>query len=177
MSDVKISQLTEASASDVIDDTIIPIVSAYDDTTKKLTLELLKSTFFCNTLCTSITISSAEMLALNSTPKEIVPAQGAGTVIEVISAFGKLNYGTTPYATNVDFEIINAGASVAQFGSSYFINGTVSKIDRFTNTGVAVVSNYNMVENAALNAKVRAGDPTAGDSDFEIFVLYRVITL
>jgi len=98
-------------------------------------------------------------------------------LIDIISVSGHLDYQTTPYATNVDLEIIASGASVAQFGSSFFINGTVAKYDKFEPTGVAVVSNDNMVANADINVKVRAGDPTAGDSDITIYALYRVITL
>ena len=181
MAEVKISQLPVAVTADYADDTVFPIVSTDattgEQTTKQASMEGLRDEYGCGVKCASITISSAEMLALNTTPKEIVPAQGAGTVIEVISAFGKVNFTAPPYATNVDFEIITAGATTAQFGSSDFINSTINKIDRLTGTGVAVPSNTNMIENAALNAKVRAGDPTAGASDFEIHVIYRVVNI
>ena len=39
---------------------------------------------------TSVVITSAEMLNLFTTPKEIIPAQGAGTIIEPISVIGKM---------------------------------------------------------------------------------------
>ena len=45
-----------------------------------------------------IIVSSAEILALYTTPKELVPAPGAGKVIEFLSAVFFLDHGGTDYA-------------------------------------------------------------------------------
>lgn len=171
-----ISQLTEANTSEITEDSYV-VWNTEDGATRKVKWSDVMSNLQCEIKCASVTIPTASVLTLNATPIELIPAAGAGTMIDVISASGHLKFNSVAYATNVDLEIITSGASVAQFGSSYFINGTIDKYDKFTPTGVAVVSNDNMVANAAVNVKVRAGDPTAGDSDITIYALYRVITL
>lgn len=46
---------------------------------------------------TTVAISSHELLNLGSSPVEIVPAQGPGVIINVLSASYELVFGTTPY--------------------------------------------------------------------------------
>lgn len=133
------------------------------------------STFFCSAQCLSVTLSSAEILALNTTPIEIIPAQGSGTVIELISAFYKFNYLTTPYATNTDLYLRNGGTT----GTQATLSGALAQNDS-TPTKMIIKSTgtttKDMPENQPLNAYVPSGNPTAGDSPLEIFVYYRVVT-
>lgn len=142
-------------------------------------LENLKSTFFCSTLCTSVSISSAEVLALFTTPKEIIAAQGSGTIIQPVAAMGKMVNNTLPYATNVTFNLYFSGSSSSVFSSSVFINSTLASplYHQFQPIQPTIVSNSNLVENAAMYATVAVGNPTGGDGDLEIFVLYRVINV
>jgi hypothetical protein len=46
---------------------------------------------------TDQTITSSQIQNLTTTPVELIPAQGSGTVIIPFSLFITLNYGTTPY--------------------------------------------------------------------------------
>jgi len=126
---------------------------------------------------TSITIATASVLTLNSVPVTLVGAQGSGTIVQVIEAFGYVDFQTTPYATNIKFEIKNSGATIAQMEHSYFINATIAKYDAFVTRQTTSVSNENMAANAALVATVDMGDPTAGDSDITIYLRYRIIEL
>ena len=48
----------------------------------------------------TVKITSAEILALNGTPKVLVAALGAGRAIEFVSAVLHLDYGTTTYTAN-----------------------------------------------------------------------------
>ncbi len=171
------SNYTPATApTDYADGTTF-LIQDPDGTTKLANLADLKSSFFCGTYCTSITISSAEMLALNTTPKVIVAAQGVGTMIQVVSAFGRINFNTTPYATNVKFEIKNDTATIAQMDHSTFINSLGSKYDLFAPRQSTIITNENMEANKDLIATIDLGDPTAGDSDFQIWVQYRVVNV
>jgi len=45
----------------------------------------------------NVRITSAEILALNATPKELVAAPGAGRAIEFVSAALFLDYGAATY--------------------------------------------------------------------------------
>jgi len=123
-----------------------------------------------------LTIATADVLHLNTTPIEIVAAPGAGYAIEVISASMKMVYNSATYATNTSLELITAGATNSQ--ASTVIKNSASTIRRFADaTTLASATATQLVDNAALNVTVASGDPTAGDSDITIYVTYRIITL
>ena len=123
-----------------------------------------------------LTIATADVLHLNTTPIEIVAAPGAGYAIEVISASMKMVYVSATYATNTSLELITAGATNSQ--ASTVIKNSASTIRRFADaTTLASATATQLVENAALNVTVASGDPTAGDSDITVYVTYRIITL
>jgi hypothetical protein len=123
-----------------------------------------------------LTIASADVLHLNTTPIEIVAAPGAGYAIEVISASMKMVYNSATYATNTSLELLTAGATNSQ--ASTVIKNSASTIRRFADaTTLASATATQLVDNAALNVTVSSGDPTAGDSDITIYVTYRIITL
>ena len=125
----------------------------------------------------SLTIASADVLQLNSTPLTIVAAQGVGTAIEVISASVKIDFNTTAYATNTTLQLISpGGATLVQATTT-----TVLAVTQNTHTGfirtAPIASGGSIFENTELTVNVFNGNPTAGDSDITVYVLYRVITL
>jgi len=123
-----------------------------------------------------LTIATADVLTLNTTPIEIVAAPGAGYAIEVISASMKMVYVSATYATNTSLELLTAGATNSQ--ASTVIKNSASTIRRFADaTTLASATATQLVDNAALNVTVASGDPTAGDSDITVYVTYRIITL
>jgi hypothetical protein len=123
-----------------------------------------------------LTIATADVLTLNTTPIEIVAAPGVGYAIEVISASMKMVYVSATYATNTSLELLTAGATNSQ--ASTVIKNSASTIRRFADaTTLASATATQLVENAALNVTVASGDPTAGDSDITVYCTYRIITL
>ena len=130
----------------------------------------------CDVRCASLSIASADVLTLNSTPLTIVAAQGAGTTIEPITAKMKIVFGTTPYATNTTLQIQHAGAALGIVQNSS-LNSTISNITNFDAQVAPTSLNTQMLENAALEVQVNTGNPTAGDSDITIHVYYRVINV
>ena len=121
-----------------------------------------------------MTIASADVLTLNSTPLTIVGAV-AGYAIEVVSASMKIDFNTTPYATNTTLTLITSGATEPQADNS--IDATVARTGRFRNrsTSGASATATQIITNADLQVSVDLGDPTAGDSDITVFVNYRLI--
>jgi hypothetical protein len=122
----------------------------------------------------SLTIASADVLTLNSTPITIVGAV-AGYAIEVISASVNVDFNTTPYATNTTILLITNGATDSQFRGGGLLNSSVSNIRIFESNVVSTSTTTQIIENAALTVKVNTGDPTAGDSDITVYVKYRLI--
>jgi hypothetical protein len=133
-----------------------------------------------NCICvhqTSRVITSAELLASNTTPIVLVTAPPTGFVHDVISVFASTdgNFTAPPYATNTTLEVITQGATVAQFTSS-FLASTTNRIVKFFPNAVSIASNSNMV-NGNLLLKTFGGDPTAGTYDIKVYVAYRIVEL
>lgn len=127
----------------------------------------------CPVYCARLDITSAEVLALNSTPLQIVAAPGAGYAIEVISATVNIDYNTTPYATNTTITLITDGADIYQVAAD-ILGADVSKIALLRGITDPTASQTVIIENAALMVSSVAGDPTAGDSDISVTVTYRI---
>lgn len=172
----RFTQYPAASTADYADATTFLIANS-DGEIKQASLEGFRDNFGSSIQSTSLTIASADVLQLNTTPLTIVEAQGAGKAIEVISAVLKIDYNTTPYATNTVITLLTFGASVPQ--ADNLIDATVARIGKFRNrsTSGEPSTATQLIANAALTVTVDTGDPTAGDSDIEVFVLYRVIDI
>lgn len=165
-----------ASKADYADATTFLIQNSNGDT-KLASLEDLGANFFCGVKCARLTIASADVLTLDTTPIQIIAAQGAGTVIEVISGFVSIDFNTTAYSTSTDLIVETAGATKPQLEGIGALNCPSSLIPKFT--PVDGQDKGSLVINAAVNVSVptASGNPTAGDSDIEVFVYYRVINI
>lgn len=172
MADVKISELTDGAPIDGTED--LPIVKS-GVTVRCSTQDIAD----LSVRTTKVTLSSAEILALNTTPKTLVAAQGAGTLIKVLGWTIRLNYGTTPYATNTNLRarlgasghdgILNATSYLGQSANELTVYNPASPVNTATD--------FTLCVNQPLVAYVQTGDPTAGDSTMDIYVTYVVITL
>ena len=119
-----------------------------------------------------VTLTTAQVLALNSTPITIVGAI-SGKEIQVVSASFHLKYNTTAYATNTTLALRSSSSTGSILQAEAAINGAADAIGAFgLNSGT-----NNIVTGDALVATVLTGNPTAGDSDIVVDVLYRVTDL
>lgn len=125
----------------------------------------------------TLTISSASILALNSTPITIVSAPGAGKYIEVISASASMTYVSAPYATYTTLQLINAGADTAQSTNTTILASTVTRNTRFGGATAPTAGQTQIITNTALQVKVETGNPTGGDSLVTVKVYYRIVTI
>lgn len=122
----------------------------------------------------SLTIASADVLTLNTTPLTIVGAV-AGYAIEVVSASVKIDNPGAPYATNVGLELICNGATERQAASNTALNASVTSVRRLAIDSTVAAADTQLIANADLLVQVPTGNPTAGDSDITVFVNYRLI--
>lgn len=123
----------------------------------------------------TLSISSSELLNLNSTPKQLVPAPGAGKFIAVREAWAYYDYLSIAYATNTNVMIEYALPSLI-----LSLNGMIDQSSDiiYTSSGggsrVDVSSN---ILNQSVRVRVNTGNPTAGDGTLKIGILYSVITI
>jgi len=164
-----------AVEADYVNATTFLIQNA-DGDTRLGNLELLKSAFLCDIRCAYITIPTAEVLTLNTTPVEIVPAPGVGYAIEVISVSMKMVFVSAAYAANTTLQAITSGATVSQFEGNV-LDASVSKQAKLSLVEASGATSTQIIENAAVNMKAKTGDPTTGDSDIQVFVLYRILAV
>jgi len=122
----------------------------------------------------SLTIASADVLTLNTTPLTIVGAV-AGYAIEVVSASVKIDNPSAAYATNVGLELICSGATERQAVSNTALNASVTSVRRLAIDSTFAATDTQLIANADLLVQVPTGDPTAGDADITVFVNYRLI--
>lgn len=135
-------------------------------------------------LSAEVTLSSAQILSLNSSPVQIIPTPGAGKAIEIISASRKLDFNTTPYATNtrLTLETTSGNIEIMLWGTGG-LNTNLSVSPYFSNILSAVTSTttsstaQQLFENEGVFISVQTGNPTAGDSTVKVYVTYRIITL
>jgi hypothetical protein len=115
---------------------------------------------------------------IDSTPISFGLTVASGTAIQIISATGSMTYNSTPYATNGNMVIRCVGANSGQVGfdDNGFLFGTVSRTVPAAYV-LTVATDTQLLENADLQVTVRTGDPTAGDSDITVTVLYRIISV
>ena len=170
----RFTQYPIASKGDYADATTF-LIANIDGEVKQASLDGLMTNYGSDIRSASLLIPSADVLQLNTTPQTIVSAQGAGKVIEVVSAFADIDFNSAAYATNTNMYIQSATATAPQGLTT--INSTVSQINRFRLDQAGGAALTQILENQDLQITVATGDPTAGDSDITVYVIYRVVTL
>ena len=121
---------------------------------------------------TSIAISSAEILAGNSTPITIIAAPGSGKAILIMSGYIKYVYNSLPYATNTNSKLKISTYTVHDDGGALI----TSVADEYNSIVPLNQAGMTGIENQALTWSVDTGNPTVGNSTLRVRVVYRIIT-
>lgn len=126
----------------------------------------------------TVTVSSAELLALYATPKELVAAPGAGYALVLDSATLFLDYTGTAYAgiaagEDLTIKYTNAaGATLATVEATGFLDATADALRFVLPTTTAA---FTPVANAALVLHMLTGEIITGNSPLKVQINYRVI--
>lgn len=121
-----------------------------------------------------VSLSSAEILALNTTPKTLVPAPGSGKIIRPLSYFFNMTFGGNPYATNT--QLISRIGSVGTFVTNTTSLPAGTDHVSFMIPITAVLNGADDYTNAPLTLSTNSGNPTAGDGTLNVYVTYIVVT-
>ena len=129
----------------------------------------------------TVSVDPFEMSQLSSVPKVVIPAQGVGTVIEILSVAFKYDYATVVYDFTSDLVVCPAGSIgntdtyQALFKQS-FVNG-VGDIYQGNNDGAGIYDGRLLQDNTAMILSTPGIDPTQGDGNMRLNIRYRVLDI
>lgn len=129
---------------------------------------------------TNVTVSSAEMLTLRATPKQLVPAPGAGKILMLDSAWLQLDFNTSAYTESTDNMAIKytdaSGVTVSiEIEATGFVDATVDTSVRALPVLNATVANSAAENQALVLNNIGDGEYASGDSPVLVNIYYRVI--
>jgi len=120
-----------------------------------------------------VTVTSAELLALFTTPKELVAAPGAGKVLEFVSAVFFLDFNTVAYTTYGDLTVNLHTTDTAVSCTTAAADVIQAAADAY-DVMQALSADVVLQDNEALELRCATGNPLAGNSILKIKVMYRV---
>lgn len=121
---------------------------------------------------------TASILTGNATPIGLVSAPGAGKFIDVLSWANRIVYSSSAYATNTTLAARHVGGATDLLTDANIMLSTASRMLRSRTEGVlSGTTNGQIVENAGIEAYVKTGNPTAGNSDIFTYLWYTVNTI
>ena len=121
-----------------------------------------------------VTLTKAQILALNTTPITLVGAV-SGYAIEVLSASVRNQSRFVPYATNLNLQLLTDTATDAQFDNSKILLTTIPAFWKMSAVQATSATDTQLIENKALTATIETGDPTAGGDEVELHITYRLL--
>lgn len=123
----------------------------------------------------TVKLPTASILTSFTTPLSLIPAPGAGKAIRLMDASFTMDYNSAAYATNTTFELRYTD------GSGTKVTADVSSL--LTATADTIVNVWGieaqlvLTQNAAVVVRTATGNPTAGNSDIYVTVVYRVVSI
>ena len=135
------------------------------------------------------TITQAEANAMNSTPIEIVPAQGANTVIVVLGGMIRVDRAATQTSSAVDLHFHYEGEEPGTLGQSviyhhrrFMYNETTDRVFHISpaptgGNGFEVADSLTEDVNAAIEASFDSAITTNSVNSIDVYLNYQVIDI
>jgi hypothetical protein len=125
-----------------------------------------------------VSLSSAQILNMFSSPVVLVPAPGAGYAIDVISIMVRFTYGTIAYSGNTNLIIQSSHLTPLAIGTnSVILPSSVNRMGAIVKNGISGVAANQYQENSAIQITTQTGNPSAGDGTLDVYITYGIVTL
>jgi hypothetical protein len=123
----------------------------------------------------TVTIPSADVLTLFTTPYLLIPSPGAGYYIQVLTAACKVDFNTTAYTVSTTLNVYTDTATRVQHLFNNSLNATVSRIAVSSQQGISGAADTQLISDKAVYLQAQTTNPLLGDSDIIIYLTYRII--
>lgn len=123
----------------------------------------------------TITITTAELLALRASPKELVAAPGAGIVLQFMGAVGFLDYNSATYTGNGNLTVNYTDNSGTAVSDSVAAAALFHQVNDCYEEFAILSAETELTANAALVLVEATGEATVGDSPITIKIFYRIL--
>lgn len=128
-------------------------------------------------LSSVITIPTAQVLTLNSSPITLIESPGANKAIEVTSASSLLTYNSITYAPFPDIEIKTETAIYDQFVIAKILGSTATRhLIGVVFSKIITTVDGQIIPDEKLLATTSV-DPGVGNSDIVIYTSYKIIDI
>jgi hypothetical protein len=121
-----------------------------------------------------VNLTSAQILALGTTPVVIVPASGVNTVNVISSITVTCTFVTTPYDTSTNISAYYAAGTISYFVGIDLLGFTSSGISKLYSNDSAT-QQFQLVANAPILLQADLGDPLTGNGTIKVTVVYQTI--
>lgn len=115
------------------------------------------------------TIPTASVLTLNSAPVELVPAPGAGKVLQFLGLILILDYSGVAYANGGAVAVQSGAVIISGTIAATFINGTADGVKQ-----MVPITDVVLAPNTALTLKAATADFITGTSPLRYKIFYAV---
>ena len=128
-----------------------------------------------------VTLTTAQILASNTTPIQLITAPWAGYAIAVEAVYSSLDYLSAAYATNTDLEIRYDGSAAGDGTGAECTMDSLNAILLLTadavyrTPGLGAGLDTAITINKGVTAITKTGDPATGNSPLTLKVIYRII--
>ena len=137
------------------------------------------------TVTSVVTLTAAQIKLLRATPIEVIPAPGAGKVIEFVSAILKLNYGSEGFTESADNLVLEYdGGSAAVCSQVIEATGFIDQTADTQTNALPVVDTIDAsadIENKNIaifnNGDGEIAGNASDDSTIDVHITYRVHTM
>lgn len=125
---------------------------------------------------TQVSLTSAQLLSLNTTPVQLVAAPGAGKYIVPIHMSFDYTYVSTTYTTATVQTYETSDKSGPITNNSSFLGFTTNTIRQLYTTGAAGGGIITYVANQPLMIYITVADPTTGNGTAKVNIYYKIVT-
>ena len=130
----------------------------------------------CCTFTIKTSLTSAQILNLNTTPVVLVPAAGTGTIIQPLSFLLVYTYGTAAYDTHTTLQVVSNGNNNIVYSSIGILSSSVNTLESVPTGGTNTSSTISDIVNQSVDAYVTAGNPLTGDGTLVVYTTFKVLT-